>query len=189
MVKELKNKLKVSDDALWWVMEWKRGTHLASPLGDLRAQEISQVSVSKIVGSRTRDDGVRGMGTGKQERRFQSGGRRSIRCHPAQPHVTDEGVGLERSRGPSKMPQAAGSTMRLGSRLPASPKSGEDADILMGSVSVEGALLWAQAGGRLPLHLQCAPCLMPRVQGGGAHLGESPPHRRSLLRQCGRMPL
>lgn len=51
MVKELKNKLKVSDDALGWLMEWKRGTHLASPLGDLQAQEISQVSVSKIVGS------------------------------------------------------------------------------------------------------------------------------------------
>lgn len=155
-------------------MEWKRGTHLASPLGDLWAPEISQVSVSKIVGSRTRSDGARGVGTGKQDRRFQSGGGGSIRYHSAQPHVTGEEVGLERSRGPLKMPQAAGSTVRLGSRLPASPKSGEDADILMGSVSVEGALLWAQAGGRLPPHLQCAPCLMSRVQRRGC-----PPGRES----------
>lgn len=131
----------------------------------------------------------RGEGADLKERRLQSGGRGSIRCHPAQPHVTEEEVGLERSSGPSKMPQAVRSTVRLGSRLPASPKSGEDADILMGSVSLEGALLWTQAGGRLPLRLQCAPCLMPRVQGRGAHPGESPLHRRSLLGQCGCMPL
>lgn len=45
MVKELKNKLKVSDDALVWVMDWKWGRPLASPLGNSRAPEIGQVVV------------------------------------------------------------------------------------------------------------------------------------------------
>lgn len=37
MVKELKNKWKVSGDALGWVVQWKRGgggAHLVSPLDD-----------------------------------------------------------------------------------------------------------------------------------------------------------
>lgn len=45
MVKELKNKLKVLDDALVWVMDWKWGRPLASPLGNSRAPEIGQVVV------------------------------------------------------------------------------------------------------------------------------------------------
>ena len=57
MVEELKNKLKVSDDALGWVMKWKRGAHLASPLGGVRAREISQASVFTVAGSGTTGDG------------------------------------------------------------------------------------------------------------------------------------
>lgn len=80
MVKELKNKLKVSDDSLGW----KRGTHMAFSLCNLRAQEISQVSVSTTEGSQTRGDGVRDEARRKGEKRtFQHGGD-GISCHLTQ---------------------------------------------------------------------------------------------------------
>ena len=62
MVKELKNKLKVSDDALGWVMEWSGGRLPGLPIGDLRDQEISQVYVSATAGSRRREREARGRG-------------------------------------------------------------------------------------------------------------------------------
>lgn len=68
MVEELKNKWEVSDDALGWVMEWKWGAHLASPLGGFGAQGISQITFSTTAGSWTTDDGARGVEPGDETR-------------------------------------------------------------------------------------------------------------------------
>lgn len=64
MVKELKNKLKVSDDALGWVMEWKRGRLPSLLIGWFMGpqNEPRFCCIKTIVGSRTEVMAERGWG-------------------------------------------------------------------------------------------------------------------------------
>lgn len=88
MIKELRNKWKVSDTMLGWVMD-EAAVHLASPLGGFQMHAISPISGFIVAEARIRQDGA--TERGGQDRSQDAGGKN---CPPIDMTTTSSRLSL-----------------------------------------------------------------------------------------------